>query len=78
MEKYIEMTEVALKKYLEIKDNPQKKIYEAMGYSLFAGGGLVHPGGKSFLAGTYLRGGAQRRCGVRHGAAAGRLRPGYL
>lgn len=43
MEKYIEMTEAALKKYLEIKDNPQKKIYEAMGYSLFAGGKRLRP-----------------------------------
>ena len=43
MEKYIEMTEVALKKYLEMKDNPQKKIYEAMGYSLFAGGKRLRP-----------------------------------
>lgn len=43
MEKYIEMTDKALKKYLEIKDNPQKKIYEAMAYSLFAGGKRLRP-----------------------------------
>lgn len=43
MKKYIEMTEAALKNYLEIKDNPQKKIYEAMAYSLFAGGKRLRP-----------------------------------
>jgi len=43
MNKYIEMTEEALKKYLKIEDNPQKKIYEAMAYSLFAGGKRLRP-----------------------------------
>lgn len=43
MEKYIEMTDRALGEYLQICDNPQKKIYEAMAYSLFAGGKRLRP-----------------------------------
>ena len=43
MKKYIEMTEEALGKYLVVQDNPQKKIYEAMAYSLFAGGKRLRP-----------------------------------
>lgn len=43
MKKYIEMTDKALKDYLTICDNPQKKIYEAMAYSLFAGGKRLRP-----------------------------------
>ena len=43
MQNYIEMTDRALSEYLTIKDNPQKKIYEAMAYSLFAGGKRLRP-----------------------------------
>ena len=43
MKKYIEMTDMALQEYLKIQDNPQKKIYEAMAYSLFAGGKRLRP-----------------------------------
>lgn len=43
MKKYIEMTDKALKSYLTVCDNPQRKIYEAMAYSLFAGGKRLRP-----------------------------------
>lgn len=43
MNEYIEMIDTALKKYVKTEDNPQKKIYEAMGYSLFAGGKRLRP-----------------------------------
>ncbi|MBE7015994.1 MAG: polyprenyl synthetase family protein [Ruminococcaceae bacterium] len=43
MKEYIKMTDNALKKYLTVQDNPQKKIYEAMAYSLFAGGKRLRP-----------------------------------
>lgn len=43
MEKYIKMVDDALCRYLTITENPQKKIYEAMGYSLFAGGKRLRP-----------------------------------
>lgn len=43
MQKYIEITDHALKEYVRTKENPQKKIYEAMAYSLFAGGKRLRP-----------------------------------
>jgi len=43
MKEYIKMTDNALKKYLTVQDNPQKNIYEAMAYSLFAGGKRLRP-----------------------------------
>lgn len=43
MQKYIDLAESALKKYVSVKDNPQKKIYEAMEYSLMAGGKRLRP-----------------------------------
>ena len=33
----------ALVKYMEHEDNPQSKIYEAMEYSLYAGGKRLRP-----------------------------------
>lgn len=35
--------DAALKKYLKAEDNPQKLIYEAMNYSIFAGGKRLRP-----------------------------------
>ena len=43
MEEYIELVEAALKKYMKVTDNPQKKIYEAEQYSLMAGGKRLRP-----------------------------------
>lgn len=43
MQKYIELAETALKKYMKVKDNPQKTIYEAEEYSLMAGGKRLRP-----------------------------------
>ncbi|MDD6215003.1 MAG: polyprenyl synthetase family protein [Firmicutes bacterium] len=43
MQKYIEMTEKALHAYMKFEDKPQKKIYEAMEYSLFARGKRLRP-----------------------------------
>ncbi|MDD6734819.1 MAG: polyprenyl synthetase family protein [Clostridiales bacterium] len=43
MQKYIDLVDSALRECVKIKDNPQKKIYEAMGYSLFAGGKRLRP-----------------------------------
>ncbi len=40
---YVSMTDAALEKYLAGADNPQKKIYEAMRYSVFAGGKRLRP-----------------------------------
>ncbi|MBQ9598207.1 MAG: polyprenyl synthetase family protein, partial [Clostridia bacterium] len=39
----IALVDSTLDKYLEIKDNPQKTIYEAMRYSVFAGGKRLRP-----------------------------------
>ena len=39
----IEIIQKELKKYLVVSDNPQKSIYEAMAYSLFAGGKRLRP-----------------------------------
>ncbi len=43
MQKYIDLVDGALREYLKPKDNPQKKIYDAMAYSLFAGGKRLRP-----------------------------------
>ena len=43
MQKYIDLAEAALKKYMIVEDNPQKKIYEAEEYSLMAGGKRLRP-----------------------------------
>lgn len=43
MENYIKMVDEALSEYLRHDDNPQKTIYEAMSYSLFAGGKRLRP-----------------------------------
>ena len=43
MQKYIDLAEKALEKYMQIIDNPQKKIYEAEEYSLMAGGKRLRP-----------------------------------
>lgn len=43
MQEYISIIDAALREYLKPKDNPQKKIYEAMAYSLFAGGKRLRP-----------------------------------
>lgn len=43
MQKYIDLAETALRKYLKVEDNPQKKIYEAEKYSLMAGGKRLRP-----------------------------------
>lgn len=40
---YIDKAEKALSMYMEIKENPQKNIYDAMAYSLFAGGKRLRP-----------------------------------
>lgn len=40
---YIDKAEQALKQYMTIEDNPQKSIYQAMAYSLFAGGKRIRP-----------------------------------
>lgn len=39
----IEIIDKALESYLELKDNPQHIIYEAMRYSVFAGGKRLRP-----------------------------------
>lgn len=39
----IELIDRQLDKYLEVKDNPQNIIYEAMRYSVFAGGKRLRP-----------------------------------
>lgn len=43
MQKYIDLAESALSKYMKVTDNPQKKIYEAQEYSLMAGGKRLRP-----------------------------------
>ena len=43
MQKYIDLAEKALDKYMQVLDNPQKKIYEAEKYSLMAGGKRIRP-----------------------------------
>lgn len=43
MQKYIDLAEAALSKYMKVCDNPQKKIYEAEEYSLMAGGKRIRP-----------------------------------
>ncbi len=43
LENKIDIINKELDKYLEIKDNPQKTIYDAMSYSLFAGGKRLRP-----------------------------------
>ena len=40
---YVEKIDAALERYLKPLDNPQKKIYEAMSYSVFAGGKRLRP-----------------------------------
>ena len=40
---YVEKIDAALERYLKSTDNPQKKIYEAMAYSIFAGGKRLRP-----------------------------------
>ena len=40
---YAEITEKALREYIKEEDVPQKKLYEAMCYSLFAGGKRLRP-----------------------------------
>ena len=43
MQKYIDLAEKALEKYIQVVDNPQKRIYEAEKYSLMAGGKRLRP-----------------------------------
>ncbi len=43
MQKYIDLAESALQKYMQVTENPQKKIYEAEKYSLMAGGKRLRP-----------------------------------
>ncbi len=43
MQKYIDLAESALQKYMQVAENPQKKIYEAEKYSLMAGGKRLRP-----------------------------------
>lgn len=43
LRKYVERAESALQMYMVKYDNPQKIIYEAMAYSLFAGGKRLRP-----------------------------------
>lgn len=43
MEKYISLIEEELAKYVEKSELPHKKIYDAMGYSLMAGGKRLRP-----------------------------------
>ena len=50
MEEKINITEKYLSEFIEIKDNPQKLIYEAMNYSLLSGGKRLRP---VLLLGTY-------------------------
>ena len=50
MEEKIKKTEEYLSNFVEVKDNPQKLIYEAMNYSLLSGGKRLRP---VLLLGTY-------------------------
>ena len=43
MQEYIDLVDNALREYVKDAQNPQKKIYEAMAYSLFAGGKRLRP-----------------------------------
>lgn len=43
MQKYIDLAECALQKYMQVEENPQKRIYEAEKYSLMAGGKRLRP-----------------------------------
>ena len=43
IEKYAKLTEDALKGYMPKGDAPQKRLYDAMNYSLFAGGKRLRP-----------------------------------
>lgn len=43
LESYIKTVDTALDSYLTVKDNPQKNIYTAMRYSVFAGGKRLRP-----------------------------------
>lgn len=43
MQKYIDLAEMALSEYMQVIDNPQKKIYQAEEYSLMAGGKRLRP-----------------------------------
>lgn len=43
LKEHIELIDCRLDKYLECKDNPQSIIYEAMRYSVFAGGKRLRP-----------------------------------
>lgn len=43
MQKYIDLAENALREYVKESDLPHKKIYEAMAYSLMAGGKRLRP-----------------------------------
>ena len=43
IERYAKITEDALKAYMPTADAPQKRLYEAMNYSLFAGGKRLRP-----------------------------------
>ena len=43
LKKYIAKADEALNMYMKIQNNPQKTIYEAMSYSLFAGGKRLRP-----------------------------------
>lgn len=40
---YAKITEDALKRYMPTSDAPQKRLYEAMNYSIFAGGKRLRP-----------------------------------
>lgn len=43
MQNYIDLVESALREYVKVFENPQKRIYEAMEYSLMAGGKRLRP-----------------------------------
>lgn len=43
MQEYVDLVEATLKKYIKAENNPQKKIYEAVEYSLMAGGKRLRP-----------------------------------
>ena len=43
LDTYVKKIDAALEGYLKPADNPQKKIYEAMAYSVFAGGKRLRP-----------------------------------
>ena len=43
LNEYVKKVDAALGEYLKPSDNPQKKIYEAMAYSVFAGGKRLRP-----------------------------------